>query len=121
MNTYLKYIKALLYIFIPILLFTIFLSIFYYFNIINDSLLNIFKLLTTSLSMLIGGLYIGKKVNKKGYIEGLKEGLIVVILLFLISYLGFNKGININRFIYYIILIISSILGSMIGINKKDG
>ena len=119
MNKYFKYLKGLLYIFIPILIFTLILSIFYYSNIINDKTLNILKLITTSLSMLIGGIYIGRKTEKKGYIEGIKEGLIVVILFFIISFLAFNKGIGLNNFIYYIILLSSSTLGSMIGINKK--
>jgi len=119
MNKYVKYLKALLYIFIPLLIFTSILSILYYFNIISDTTLNILKLITTAISLLIGGIYIGNKANKKGYLEGLKVGLIIIFLLFIISYLAFDKSINIKASIYYLILLAFSIIGSMIGINKK--
>ena len=119
MNKYVKYLKALLYTFIPLLIFTIILSILYYFNIMSDKSLNILKLITTVISLLIGGIYIGNKANKKGYLEGLKIGLVIIFLFFIISYLVFDKGIDIKESIYYLMLLASSIIGSMIGINKR--
>lgn len=119
MNKYTKYLKALLYIFIPILIFNIILSIIYYFNIINSKTLSTLNTILVTISMFIGGIYIGNKSNKKGYLEGIKISLIAVIILFIISYLAFDKGITIKSLIYYLLLIISSTLGSMIGINKK--
>lgn len=116
---YLKYLKVLLYIIIPILILNIITSIFYYFNIINTNTINYLKLFIIAISMLIGGIYIGSKTNKKGWLEGLKIGLEVIIILFIISYLAFDKGIDIKTVIYYFIILISSILGSMIGINKR--
>lgn len=114
-----KYLKSLIYIFVPILILTIILSIFDYFNIIGNSLSNYLKLFIVSISMLIGGIYIGSKASKKGWLEGLKIGLIVIILMFVVSYLAFDQGITIKTVIYYFILIASSMLGSMIGINKR--
>lgn len=119
MNKYTKYLKALLYIFVPILIFNIILSILYYFNIINSKTLSTLNTILVTISMFIGGIYIGNKSNKKGYLEGIKISLIAVIILFIISYLAFDKGITIKSLIYYLLLIISSTLGSMIGINKK--
>lgn len=119
MNKYLKYLKALLYIIISILTLNIFISAFYYFNIIKDNTLTILRIITIIISMFIGGIYIGNKTNKKGYLEGIKISLIMIILLFLISYLGFGKSIKINTLIYYLIILISTTIGSMIGINKK--
>ena len=65
------------------------------------------------------GIYIGNRTNKKGYLEGLKVGIISIIIFLIISYLAFDKVINIKNIIFYFILLISSVLGSMIGINKK--
>ena len=112
-----KYMKSLLYIFISLLIFNIILSIIYYFSNITN--LNIIKLITTSISFFIGGLYIGNKSNKKGYLEGIKIGLIAIILLFIISYLALDKSITINKLIYYLIILSSTILGSIFGINKR--
>lgn len=116
---YLKYLKALLYIFIPTIVITFLLSILHYFNILNSSIIDYLKLFTIILSMFVGGIYIGSKANSKGWLEGLKIGGVIIILFFIISYLAFDKGINIKNLIYYLILLASSTLGSMIGISKK--
>lgn len=115
----LNYLKVLLYILIPILILNIIMTSFYFFNIIENSSINYLKLVIVLLSMLIGGIYIGSKASKKGWLEGIKVGLEVIILLFLISYLGFDKGISIKTVVYYFLILTSSMLGSMIGINKR--
>lgn len=114
-----KYLKSLAYIIVPILILNVIISILYYFNIINDNVINYLKLLVAAISMLIGGIYIGRESNQKGWLEGIKVGLIVIILFFIISYLAFDQGMNIKTLIYYFILLASSTLGGMIGINKK--
>jgi len=115
----LKYLKSLLYIFFPLMLLNFIISIIYYFNIINDTGINYLKLIITAISMLVGGFYIGNKTTQKGWLEGLKIGLIIIISFFIIGYLGFDQGINIKTIIYYFILLASSTLGGMIGINKN--
>ena len=116
---FLKYWKSLIYILVPILVSNLILSIFYYFNIISSDVTNYLKLFIIAISMLIGGIYIGTKASKNGWLEGLKVGLEVIIILFIISYLAFDQGINIKTLIYYFILLSSSTLGSMVGINKR--
>ena len=109
----LKYLKALIYIFIPIFVFNIFISILYYFDVIGNGMIQYIKLFTVAISMLIGGIYIGNKASKKGWLEGMKVGLIVLFLLFLIRYLAFYQGINLKTIIYYFILLISSMLNEL--------
>lgn len=116
---YLKYLKALVYILVPLLIFNTILSICYYFSIIGSGMVNYLKLFSVGVSMLIGGIYIGDKTSKKGWLEGLKIGLEVIILLFIIGYLAFDQGLGLKNIIYYMILLVSSVLGSMIGINKR--
>ena len=118
MNKYLKYLKSLLFIFIPFTIFNFIISILYYFNTINSTINNWLVFISIILSMLIGGIYIGNKVNKKGYLEGIKIGLSISILFFLISYLGFNS-FKLKYLIYYLILLLSTTFGSMLGISKK--
>ena len=94
------------------------------------SLFNILNLLTSTpsaiLSMLFGGFILfiagfinGKKRIKNGYVAGIITGLIFISILFLISIFIFRVPMNMAMFIYYIILFLSSIIGSMVGINKK--
>ncbi len=115
----LKYLKVLIYIIVPTIILNIILSVLYYFNLLSSGIINYLKLFIILISMLIGGIYIGKEATKKGWLEGLKVGLEVIIILFIIGYLAFDKGITIKNLIYYFILILSSTLGSMIGINKR--
>lgn len=117
---YLKNITFSLGIFISILLiFTLLVTILSWFNIMNDSITTIFKMLIPIISILSSSIYMGINTTKLGWLEGFKLGIIICILLFLFNALGINKGFKINQLLFYGILIFSSIVGSMIGISRK--
>lgn len=118
-----KFIKnisiSILYSIVTFLCLTLIITIFSYFNIIKDSSISTFKIIVILISVLIGGLIIGKKTQKKGWLEGLKLSLIIIFLLLFMKLLIFRNPFYINNLIYYIIIIITTMLGSMIGISKK--
>jgi putative membrane protein (TIGR04086 family) len=114
-----NYLIAIEYFLLVVVIFAIVLTIFNYYDIVTNKLFKVIKVLIPSFALFIGGYKVGNSTNKKGYIEGIKLSLIVIVLLFMFSYLGFNASFNISLILYYIILIISSMLGAMIGINKK--
>ena len=117
------YLKKLglsfIYIIGTILVLTFITTILSYFNILNDKITSIVKIIIPIISMLIGGFYIGKNSFKKGFLEGLKLGGIFSCILIIFNYLAFNNSFKLKYLLFYLILIITSILGSMIGINKK--
>ena len=118
---YLKKIgKILLYMFFMILVFTFLVTVLNYFNIMGTKMLSIMKILIILITMFVGGFLIGKNSKQKGWLEGIKLGMIFVIILVLFNYLGLRKQFLITNLIYYLILVISCTLGSMIGINKKN-
>lgn len=118
-----KYLKnlgiSLLYIIGTILVLTFIISIFNYFNIINDKIVSIFKIIIPIISLLIGGFYMGKRSIKKGFLEGIKLGAIFSLILIIFNFLAFGNSFKFKYLLFYLILIISSVLGSMIGINRK--
>lgn len=118
-----KYLKnlsfSLAYIIGSILILTFITTIFSYFNIMNDKIVSIIKIIIPVISFLIGGFYIGKKSLKKGFLEGLKLGLIFSIILVIFNYLALGNSFKLKYLLFYLILNIASILGSMIGINRK--
>ena len=118
-----KYLKNLgisfLYIISSILILTFILTVFNYFNIISDKIVSIFKIIIPIISLFIGGFYIGKKSNKSGYIQGLKLRLIFSIFIIIFNFLAFDSSFKLKYILFYIILMTTSILGSMIGINRK--
>lgn len=118
-----KYLKNLgmsfAYMIGTILVLTLIVTIFSYFNIMSDKVTSIFKIIIPIISLFIGGFYIGKRSIKKGFLEGLKIGLLFSIFLLIFNFLALSNSFKVKYLLFYLILIISSILGSMIGINRK--
>ena len=119
MNYLKKLGKSLLYIIIPSILFTFILTLLNYFDIISYNSLNIIKYILFFISLFISSFIFGKFSNSKGWLEGIKYGLIIVIILLLFNYLVFNTPFNIKAIIYYLIILATSSIGSMLGINFK--
>lgn len=115
-----KYLKSLGLILLSILLLSILIGTLSYFNILNTKSIKVFEIIATIISMLIGGIYLGKNSVRKGFIEGIKIGLFMIMFLFIFNLLAFDQAFNISIFFFYIIILISSILGSILGINKKS-
>lgn len=92
-------------------------TILNYFNIFNYKIINIIKIIIPLISFGFGGYKIGKYSNKKGWLQGLKlstfnSAVFLIITLIL-------KSFKPEYLIYILILIVSGIFGSMLGINKK--
>ena len=110
--------KSLILFFIISISSLIIISIFNYFNIINTNITNLLLFISMIISIIIGSFKLGNTSSNKGLIEGLKFGLIISIISIVISLLLKYSYKPIN-FIYYLILTISSIFGSILGKNKK--
>lgn len=111
---------SILYIIASLLILTFIMTIFSYFNIIGNGFVTILKILIPIISLFIGGIYMGKKSIKKGWLEGLKLSLIFLILLVIFEFLALDKSFEIKNILYYLIIITSCIFGSIIGINKNN-
>lgn len=69
---------------------------------------------------LIMGFLTGKKATKNGYLEGLKMSGITILMLLFFDMIFFQSSFTISRLIYYGLIVLLNIIGSMIGINKKS-
>lgn len=118
-----KYLKNLIICFGLVIgiifIFTFFVTLLSYFNIMNDSVTTVFKMIIPILSMLASGIVMGRNSSQKGWLEGLKLGLMVCVLLMLFNILGLRNSFKIGNVLFYTILTFSSIVGSMIGISRK--
>lgn len=113
-----KYIKTFGFEIALIIIFSLIYTILYYFDITSSSVNNVLKIISFILVFSMSGIYIGKRSNKKGYLEGLKISLVTITLFISISLL-FKYKINIYQIVYYLIILIVTTLSSMIGINFK--
>jgi hypothetical protein len=67
----------------------------------------------------VRNIYTGKTLTDKAYKTGFTNGLITVGTLLILSLLSFSFTFNLQTALYYLIIIFISILGCIIGINKK--
>ena len=102
-----------------ILILTFVLTIFSYFDIINNGLFTFFEVFNLIVSVFIGGFFIGKKHSKKGWLEGIKFGIIFIIILFFISYFIYDISINLKYVLFNIIILVVTMFGGMVGINFR--
>ena len=112
-----KYLKAFLYFLVPFIVLLLISTILYYFDIISINLMKYLKLIIILISIFIGGFKIGNSSNKKGYQKGLIFGGIIVFIFLLISLI--TNNIKLSSIIYYLLILITSTIGSMIGMLKK--
>lgn len=112
-----KILNCLILFFIILLGGTLAISLVNYFNIMDSKVVSIMKFMLPMISILASSYRLGKFCNKLGYLEGAKfGGLISLIFIFLVIILD---KISLRSILYYGILVLVSIMGSMIGINRK--
>lgn len=114
-----KYIKSLLLMISIFLILNLIVTIISYFDLFNEKVIDIIKSIILISSILVSSFHIGKQSTKKGYIEGLKLGLIIVGISILLILILPSIEFNISTLLYYLIIVLLSIIGSTFGINLK--
>lgn len=115
-----NYLKNLGYVFISIFITTIIITLLNYFGILKETPLKILSIISMIISILIGSYLTGKKANKKGYLEGIKFGSIIIVIVLLLNLILFKNEFNLINILYYLLLLFTSTIGSMIGIMRKQ-
>lgn len=118
MNELKKIGTSLGFSFLFLLIGIFIITVFNYINIFSAKSTNIFKLIVLLFSFWMGGFISGKKSIKNGWLEGIKLSSIF-ILIFILSSLFFHS-FHAKNIIFYVLILGSTTLGSMIGINKKE-
>lgn len=115
-----NYLKNIGYVLAGILISTIIITVLNYLGILSGLALKIVLVSVIILALFIGGYLTGRKANKKGYLEGIKFGSIMIILILLLNLIIFKNKFTLVNILYYLSLMFSSTLGSMIGISRKN-
>ena len=106
---------SFIYIITTLLVLTLIFTLFNYFSFKD---LSIIKMFIPVVSLFIGGIYLGLNTRFKGFCNGLKLGILFVLFMIILNII-FISEFEIKNILYYLILLISTSLGSMIGINLK--
>ena len=119
MNKIKKYIKPMIYFYVTLLSYLIIITTLNYFNIVSYKTVSLICFIVVILLFMMIGFMVAMRSNKKGYINGLIiGGFNIILFLFLAFILGTNPKLNIG--IYFLILLLSSTIGGMFGINYKN-
>ena len=115
---YLKKIgKILLITFSSIIVLGLLLNTLYYFDIISNNIFNIMKMVIVLTTLFINALILGKNTDKYGIVEGLKLGATFLLVMVIIKII-INSTFDIRTLIYSLIILLTTSIGSIIGINK---
>jgi len=112
------YLKSFLSFSITLIFLLLLTTILYYFDLINYNTTKYFKIVTIIISSFISGYIRGYNSINKGYINGLKLSGLIILILFLFSLIV--KEFDLFDIIYYIIILLTTTFGSMVGISKKQ-
>ena len=77
-----KYLKYFCILLLSIIIPTFILTIFNYFEVFSNNVIDILKLIITLISILINSFYLGKNSKSKGYIEGLPSSIFLTVVFF---------------------------------------
>lgn len=111
----LKYLKSMIVPFGIVFVLPLLLGIL---NLLGVQTSKVVILVIMAIGTFIGGFYLGKNSLRKGYLQGALLGVILSLLLFLFSLL-FRNTYTFSSLIYYIIIVVSSMIGASLGIQKK--
>ena len=112
---YLKYFGIFFLVIIVIAIITSLINL----TGINSSTINKLSIVITAISFFVIAAIASHKAKERGFIIGLKLSISFVLLLLIINLIVFRSSFNIDRLIYYTILILSGILGGAFGKNIK--
>lgn len=115
-----KYLIPGLYTLGIIIIGTLLSSVLYYFNITSDKLNSILLYLISIIGIFTGCLFFSKEMKYKGIINGIIYFMFWFIVMAILSLLIFKVNFKISSLIYYIVILIFSMLGGIIGKNLKE-
>ncbi len=79
----------------------------------------LFATISVAMGCLVASLTLARKIGKKGFLIGTAVGGVTFLILTLVALLVNSSAIGVNTLFRLIIIMLSSIIGGIIGVNKK--
>ncbi len=103
---------------ICIIVLGIILNTLYFFDIISSNIYNIMKLIIVLGTLFVNALLFGKNSKENGFILGLKLGAIYLVFMIIVK-LVVSSSFDKRTFLYSLIILLVTSIGSFSGIRKK--
>ncbi len=101
-----------------LLIYLIIITTLAHFNLISYKTVSVLSFIFMCLLFMYNGFSLGKKSSKRGFLSGLMIGTINIILVLLLAII-LRSIPGFKSLIYFAVLLLSSTLGGMFGINFK--
>jgi len=111
-----KYLISYIYFISINLILTLILSLINYFTNYTNTII---KILIPITATFISTIILGKHTNTKAYLGGLKFTSIYLIIMLITNYLILHNSFNFKTLIFYLLILFTGTIGSMLGINLK--
>ncbi len=108
---------GLITVFLFIICFSFIFSLILRFTSITEQSLNLSIIITTFISLLVGGFVSGGKSHQKGWLVGASTGLAYSLIIFLIQYLGYNNTFSAAQYMFHAGYIFIAVIGGVLGVN----
>lgn len=115
---YKKFLLSMAYFLLSLIVYLLIITTLAHFNILEYKTISIISFIYIVGLFMFNGFIIGKNSERKGYLSGLLIGLFNIILILILAMI-FRAFPEIKSLIYFVILLLSSTLGGMFGINFK--
>lgn len=117
MNKIINYFKSISMFLIVFFVYLLLISIIGYFELFNYKTINIINYIVMIVLFFLLGHKTAHMEQSKGYLNGFLVSLVLVIVFLIISL--FISKIGFPNIVYYMSLILSSVIGGIVGVKEK--
>ena len=111
-------IKTVIWGVITTALFILLFSLFMYISQMGYEYATVFATVSLAAGTFASAFYAAKKIGKKGFLTGLIVGGITFLLVTVVSLIVDNGSVTSNTLFHFIIIMLSSLIGGIIGVNR---
>ena len=118
MKKYKSILRSVVTFFVSLIVYLFIITTFAHFNLFSYKTVSVISFVFVILLFIYSGFALGKKSQKRGYLSGLLIGAVNILLVLILALL-LRCLPELKSLIYFMILLLSSTLGGMFGINFK--
>lgn len=116
-----KITKGLFYAYISTFILIAFFATLITYTNISENKLELFVNIITIVSLIIGGFYVGKKADNKGWLWGMIVGFLYILIIMIVNVIILKRvsfAESLNNLV--LVSILGGLVGGIIGINAKN-
>lgn len=117
-NKLFNILRCLSYFLAILIVYLLIISIFNYFEILSYKVVSIINYIFVILLFTFSGFKLSRYERKKGYLNGFLMSLVLLFIFCIIALI--TSKLSFSSLVYYLTLILSSIVGGIIGVPNKN-